>query len=101
MILELTILARSDRRADSRKITRTSHGTLEGEWEVHLEEKEAYTVAEVSVLTGFSSQTVTRLFERESGVIILERPERMHKRRYRSIRIPRHVYQRVIRKITT
>jgi hypothetical protein len=28
------------------------------------------------------------MFERERGVIILKQPERMHKRPYRSIRIP-------------
>jgi hypothetical protein len=46
-------------------------------------------VAEVAALTGFSRQTVTRMFRGERGVIILERPERMHKRPYRSIRIAR------------
>ena len=59
-----------------------------------------YTVAEVAVLTGFSRQTVTRLFEREPGVLILERPGAMHKRRYRSIRIPRHVYERLLARLT-
>jgi hypothetical protein len=54
------------------------------------------TVAEVAVLTGLSRQTVTELFEHERGVLILPRPETMHKRRYRSLRIPRAVYERVI-----
>lgn len=53
------------------------------------------TIAEVSALTGFSRQTVTRLFERERGVLVIARPEAMHKRGYRSIRIPREVYERV------
>jgi hypothetical protein len=44
--------------------------------------------------------TVTRLFEKERGVIILDSPERMHKRGYRSIRIPRAVYERVIGRLT-
>jgi AraC-like DNA-binding protein len=57
-------------------------------------EKQAYTVAEVAALIGLSRNTVTRMFERERGVIILKRPERMHKRRYRSIRIPRAVFER-------
>jgi predicted DNA-binding transcriptional regulator YafY len=61
-----------------------------------MKDKEAYTVAEVAALTGFSSRTITRMFEHERGVIILERPERMHKRKYRSIRIPRAVYERVV-----
>jgi len=36
------------------------------------------------------------MFERERGVLILGRPESMHKRSYRSIRIPRAVYERII-----
>jgi len=60
-----------------------------------MPEKLVYTVSEVAALMGLSRQTVTRLFENEPGVTILERPERMHKRRYRSIRIPRAVYERV------
>jgi hypothetical protein len=64
-------------------------------------EKQAYTVAEVAGLTGFSRQTITRMFEKEKGVLILKRPERMHKREYRNIRIPRPVLEKVIRGITT
>jgi AraC-like DNA-binding protein len=60
----------------------------------------ALTVKEVSEMTGLSPQTVTRLFEKEPGVIILSRPEKMHKRRYRSLRVPRHVDERVIARIT-
>lgn len=63
-------------------------------------EKPAYTVAEVAALTGLSARTVIRQFEHEKGVIILKRPESLHKRGYRSIRIPRAVYERVLRKIT-
>ena len=63
-------------------------------------EKQAYSVAEVARMTGLSARTVIRLFEQESGVLILERPETMHKRRYRSIRILRVVYERVIRRLT-
>ena len=54
-----------------------------------------YTVGELAALTGLSRQTVTRLSEREPGVLILARPERLHKRLYRTIRVPHHVYQRV------
>ena len=65
-----------------------------------MTEKAVFTVADVAGLTGLSRQTVTRLFEHEPGVIILERPERMHKRPYRSIRIPHGVYERVIVRLT-
>jgi hypothetical protein len=63
-------------------------------------DKHAYTVAEVSALTGLSRQTVTRMFEKEHGVIILERPKTLRKRGYRNMRIPRAVYERVVRRIT-
>jgi AraC-like DNA-binding protein len=53
------------------------------------------SVAEVAALLGFSRWTIIRLFEDEPGVLILLRPERMHKRRRRMIRIPRAVYLRV------
>ncbi len=58
-----------------------------------------YTVAEVAALTDLSRQTVTRMFEREKGVLILARPESLHKRSYRSIRIPRAVYERVLGRV--
>jgi hypothetical protein len=62
-----------------------------------MAEKPALSIDEVALLTGFSRRTVTRLFEREPGVLMLSRPEKMHKRGYRSIRIPRLVYERVIK----
>jgi len=62
-------------------------------------DKPALTVREVAELTGFSTDTVTRMFEAEPGVLVIARPETMNKRRYRSIRIPRAVYERVIRTI--
>jgi len=62
-----------------------------------MADKSAYTVSEVAALTGLSRQTVARLFENEPGVLIVSRPETMRKRRYRTIRIPRSVYERVLR----
>jgi transcriptional regulator GlxA family with amidase domain len=61
--------------------------------------KPAYTVNEVAALTGMSRQTVTRMFESERGVIVIARPETLHKRGYRSIRIPRAIYERVVGKL--
>ena len=55
-----------------------------------------YTVADVSKMTGFSPQTIMRIFADEPGVLVLEGGG--PKRKYRSVRIPRHVYERVIRK---
>ena len=59
-------------------------------------EKQAYTVAEVAALTGFSGQTVTRVFRNEPGVLLMGRARSDKKRRYQSIRIPRAVYERVV-----
>lgn len=58
------------------------------------------TIGEAAHLSGLSRMTITRLFENERGVIILERPEEMHKRSYRSIRIPRPIFERVINRLT-
>lgn len=63
-------------------------------------DKPALTVDDVASLTGFSRQTVTKLFEKERGVLILSRPTEMNKRRYRTITIPRAVYERVIGRLT-
>lgn len=62
--------------------------------------QKVYTVDEVAEMTGFHRDTVTKLFENEPGVIILNRPTKMNKRRYRSIRIPPPVYERVVKKIS-
>ena len=64
-----------------------------------LDEMPPYTIKEVTVLTGLSAQTVTRLFEDEPGVIAFEE-KRPGKRSYRTLRIPRWVFQRVIKKLT-
>ena len=65
-----------------------------------MKDKQTYTIGEAAELTGLSPQTMTRMFEDEPGVIIIDRPEKMHKRRHRTIRIPRQVYERVINRVT-
>jgi hypothetical protein len=59
-----------------------------------------YTVKEVADLTGFSVQTVIRIFEHEPGVIIYEQKRPRKRASYRTMRIPRYVYRRVIQKLT-
>jgi hypothetical protein len=54
-------------------------------------DNEAFTVREVSRLTGFSMRTIVRMFENEPGVLIRANSKR------RTLRIPRAVYQRVLR----
>ncbi|HMF65310.1 MAG TPA: hypothetical protein VK608_14565 [Edaphobacter sp.] len=63
-----------------------------------LTSKMAYTVEEAAAMTGWGRDTITRMFENEPGVLIRNHPTKMNKRRYRSIRIPRHVYERVRRR---
>lgn len=64
-----------------------------------LSTKPVLTIQDAAALTGFSRQTITRLFEHEKGVLILERPETLHKRKLRTIRIPRGVFERVVREL--
>ena len=59
-------------------------------------EKPILSVDDVVQLTTFSRRTVIRWFEKEPGVLVFERPEALHKRRYRTIKIPRKVFDRVI-----
>ncbi len=60
-------------------------------------ENKPYSISEVMLLTGWSRPTVIRRFEREKDVLIINHPEKMHKRGRRHFRIPRHVYRRVVR----
>lgn len=53
-------------------------------------------VREVAKLLRRSPALVQRTFSRVPGVVDLGTPERMHKRRYRVLRIPRHVVDRFI-----
>jgi hypothetical protein len=46
-----------------------------------------------------SADTVRRLFEKEPGVLVIER-KRSRARRYRTLRIPESVAQRVHRRLT-
>jgi predicted DNA-binding transcriptional regulator AlpA len=64
-----------------------------------LQAKPALTLREVAELTGFSRQTVTRIFEDEPGVLIYERAESMHRKKHRTITVPRPVFERVIERL--
>ncbi len=67
---------------------------------MEVQDKPAYKVHEVAALMGFSVPTIIKMFQHEPGVIIVDHAEQMNKRRYRCIRIPRAVYQRVLRRLT-
>lgn len=60
--------------------------------------KPLLSVNDIMRLTGRSRRTVIHWLERTPGVILLfDHPERMHKRRYRTFRIPRAVMERLMR----
>jgi len=61
---------------------------------------ECLTCREIAAKLKVSRQTAMRLFERERGVIVIGSPETMHKRQYRVLRVPREVYERVVRSLS-
>jgi hypothetical protein len=61
-------------------------------------EEQFYTVAEAAKILKVSTDTAMRLFEEEPGVVDLGSPEGTHKRRYRILRIPHAVFNRVLHK---
>jgi excisionase family DNA binding protein len=63
-------------------------------------DEECLTVAEVAERLKLNEETVRRLFMAEPGVIVIYRP-RKGRRQYRTLRIPEHVFQRVVMRFTT
>ena len=60
-----------------------------------------FTVAQVAERWGLSADTVRRLFEQEAGVLVVEAPRsRFSRRRYRTLRIPAAVIDRVHRRLS-
>ncbi len=60
-----------------------------------------YTAAQLAEKWGLSDDFIRKLFEKEEGVLVIERPETQRKRGYVSLRIPEwvadRVYQRLVR----
>ena len=57
-----------------------------------------FSVAQIAETWGLSEDTVRRLFEHEPGVLVIEPPRgRYSRRRYRTLRIPESVIERVHR----
>jgi hypothetical protein len=56
-----------------------------------------FTPEELGNLWKLSADTVRRLFEREPGVLVIERTK-THSRRYRTLRVPESVALRVHRR---
>ena len=54
-----------------------------------------YTPIEIATLWRMSARFVRDLFRDELGVMVVDRPEQMHKRGYASLHIPESVMRRV------
>jgi hypothetical protein len=54
-----------------------------------------YSPAELGELWGLSAKTVRRMFENEPGVLVFENPLRSSSRRFRTLRVPESVAERV------
>ena len=60
-----------------------------------------YTAADIARQWGLSVDTVRRLFEHEPGVLIVEPTRgRFSRRRYRTLRIPESIAERVHRRLS-
>jgi len=59
-----------------------------------------YAPEELGAAWGLSADTIRRLFEGEPGVLIIERPRSRSARRYRTMRIPEWVAERVHRRLS-
>lgn len=61
--------------------------------------EECLTVSEVADRLKINEDTVRRIFVNEPGVIVIYRP-RKGRRQYRTLRIPDHVFRRVLTRFT-
>jgi hypothetical protein len=59
-----------------------------------------YAPDELGNLWNLSADTVRRLFEREPGVLVIQHARGRGARRYRTLRIPKSVAERVHRRMT-
>ena len=63
-------------------------------------EEKIFTVAELAVILRLSRDTIIRKFEKEAGVLVFEGAPRPGRRRYRTLRIPAPVVERVCRRLS-
>lgn len=59
-----------------------------------------YSPAELGKIWNLSADTVRRMFESEPGVLVFENPVRSSSRRFRTLRIPESVAQRVYSRLS-
>jgi hypothetical protein len=60
-----------------------------------------YTPGQLAKRWGLSDDAVRELFRAEPDVIVIDRPEKMHKRGYRTMRIPESVAERVYARLVS
>jgi hypothetical protein len=66
----------------------------QGESHTLVSEKH-FTPQELATTWGLSVDTIREIFTGEPGVLVINRPETRHKRRYRTFRVPESVAARV------
>ena len=66
---------------------------------IDLANEKHYSVIEIANLWALSEKTVRKIFEREPGVIHWCTEEKLHKRGYRTLRVPETILYRVHRKL--
>jgi hypothetical protein len=59
-----------------------------------------YTVAEIAALWNLSGDKVRELFEQEAGVLMIGDRNPRGKRRYRTLRIPQTIVDRVYKRLS-
>ncbi len=62
---------------------------------VDLANEKHYSVIEIAELWALSEKTVRKIFEREPGVIHWSTQESLHKRGYRTLRVPETILHHV------
>ena len=87
-----------DRRNTGQEGQASNEGTASAGASVSAERH--YTVAEIAELWNLSTDAVRRLFSHEPGVLSLGRTPSVSRRRYKTLRIPQSVLDRVRRKYT-
>ncbi len=58
-----------------------------------------YTASEVGALWCLNVETIRRMFQDETGVVVLQGPVKKGKRPYKTIRIPHSVLERVHKRL--
>lgn len=66
---------------------------------IDLASEKHYSIIEIARLWTLSEKTVRKIFESEPGVVHWGTQEKLHKRGYRTLRVPETILHRVHRKL--